>query len=297
MIAPPSPMGSPNGAEPVADTTAPPPVSQEKLDALCRSLDDVKVARPAAVQVIACVDDPNANAAKVAKTIETDPGLTAQIMRLANSAFYGVSGRVGNTSFAVTVIGFSAARSMAAVNATGLDRPGVPLPPGFWRHAAESAAACSSLAPMFGVPPGDAFAAGLLHDLGTALLHGFDTEAHKLLLAEHGDDGLALRQAEEATFGLGHDDAAARVLLSWRFPSAFVDAVAGHHVLPADPTPFTRVIAAGDVIASMLGRVATEDDEAMQVLSDLGVAHESADEFLESTAERANEIMASLPTG
>lgn len=273
------------------ETTQP----HERLEALCRSLDEVKIARPAAVQVIACVDDPNANAQKVATTLESDPAMTAQIMKLANSAFYGVSGRVGNTPFAVTVIGFSAVRSMAAVNATGLDQPGVPVPAGFWRHAACSAAGSSAVAGLMGIPVGDAFAAGLLHDLGLALLHGFDTAEHQRLIQACGSDGRALRDAEEAAFGLGHDAAAARVLESWRFPEAFVTAVACHHILPDDPSPFVRTVAAGDAIASLIEATYVEGEDPVATLASLGIAEGQVPDLVETAAARADDIMASLP--
>ena len=75
---------------------------------LCRALDSVSVAKPAAMRVLSVVDNPNANAQMLAGAIEVDPTFAAQIMRLANSAYYGMSGKVGNTGFAVSVIGFAA---------------------------------------------------------------------------------------------------------------------------------------------------------------------------------------------
>jgi len=267
----------------------------ERLEALCRTLDEVKIARPAAVQVIACVDDPNANAQKVANTLESDPGMTAQIMKLANSAFYGVSGRVGNTSFAVTVIGFSAVRSLAAVTATGLDRAGAAVPAGFWRHAACTAAGASAVAGTVGIPVGDAFAAGLLHDLGLALLHGFDRAAHQQLIVAHGTDGLALRNAEEVAFGLGHDAAAARVLEAWKFPEPFVTAVACHHILPDEPSPFVRAVTAGDAIASLIEAGGGDADDPVATLVSLGIGADEIPDLVEVSAARADDIMASLP--
>ena len=271
--------------------------SHPRFEALCRTLDEVRIARPAAIQVISVVDDPNANAQKVAGTIESDPGLTAQIMKLANSAFYGVSGKVGNTGFAVTVIGFSAVRSLAAVNATGLDKPGVPIPADFWRHAACAAAGASAVAGIIGIPVGDAFASGLLHDLGSALIHGFDPAAHQLLLDEHGSDGFALRQAEEIAFGLGHDAVAARVLESWKFPEEFVTAVACHHVLPEAPSKFVRVVAAGDALAALIAENSIDGEDPTALLEQMGIPLDKVPELVESAAARAEDIMASLPSG
>ena len=264
-------------------------------------MEGVRIARPAAVHVLGVVDDPRADAPRVASAIELDPALTAQIMRLANSAFYGMSGRVGNTGFAVTVIGFSAIRSLAALNATGLDDPTTPKPAQFWAHAAAAAAGCSMVAAHFSVPRNDAFAAGLLHDLGGALLHRFDRDTHQRLLMEHGNDSVELRDAEADEFGLGHDAAAARVLGAWRFPELFVSAVARHHEPSELVSDFDRVVAGGNALAelaSMSGEGADDGDPAahLAVLAAIGIEGEVVAELVEQTAERAAEISATLPS-
>ena len=321
------PPQRPTTDEPTAEQSA------ATLAALHKSLDSVVVARPAAVRVLAVVDDRNASAQTVAGAIEADPDFSVQIMRLANSAYYGMSGKIGNVGFAVAVIGFSAVRSLAALNATGLDQADRPKPDGFWRHAAASAAGCAAVATRYGIVVGDAFAAGLLHDLGTALLHGFDRDAHQRLLNEHGSDGKALADAEEARFGLGHPAAASRVLASWRFPEPFVEAIARHHDDPAaTEPPFVDVIRAGDLLAELslarglrlditphddsdddveptdadqlseLEDVAPQTSDTPEVtaararLVEMGFLELELDELIVTTSLRTSDILASLPT-
>ena len=94
------------------------------------------------------------------------------MLRLANSAYYGLSRRVAEVSFAVTVVGFPTVRAMAAVHASGLFEPGEhTVPDGYWEHSVATATVCSVLAPRAGVRPNQAFPLGLLHDLGSALLY------------------------------------------------------------------------------------------------------------------------------
>jgi putative nucleotidyltransferase with HDIG domain len=259
---------------------------------LCGALDSLTIERPAAVQVLATVDDPRADAQKVAAAVELDPPFAAQILKLANSAYYGMSGRVGNAGFAVTVIGFSAVRSLAALHATGLESAQRPKPEGFWTHAAGAAAGCSSVADRYGLTKGDAFAAGLLHDLGTALLHGFDPEGHQRLLDQHGADGAALAAAEAATYGLSHDAAAARVLEAWRFPDAFVQTVADHHRADAHEPPFVTAVRVGDLLAHL---TESDDEDARAQLVQAGIPVEQIDELIELTARRTADILVSLP--
>lgn len=292
-----------------------PPTMQPRsqLEDLTKALDEMTMARPAAVQVLSIVDDPNATVPRLAGAIELDPAFTTQIMRLANSAFYGMSGRVGNANFAVTVIGFSAVRSLAAVNATGLDSADVPKPQNFWEHAAATAAACAAVAPIYAIPNGDAFAAGLLHDLGTALLHRFDPAAHSALVAKWGSDGVALRDAEVATLGMGHDEAAARVLRAWNFPDAMVEAVTRHHFPLDGAEPFTKMVVAGDMISQLIdahhAAVGTVDGDATdpaiapdpaivaarETLVAAGIKEDQIDALVEATALKAYEVFASLP--
>lgn len=270
-------------------TTTDPAVDSSEL---CAALDALTIERPAAVQVLSTVDDPRADAQKVAAAVELDPPFAAQILKLANSAYYGMSGRVGSAGFAVTVIGFSAVRSLAALHATGLESANRPKPEGFWTHAAGAAAGCSNVADRYGIAKGDAFAAGLLHDLGTALLHGFDPAGHRHLIEAHGHDGEGLAAAETRTYGLGHDAAAARVLGTWRFPEAFVQAVADHHRIERHEPPFVTAVRVGDLLAHLTER---DDDTARAQLLDAGIAPDEIDGLIELTARRTADILVSLP--
>ena len=94
----PGAAGAPTAAAALATAA---PSSAAELDAderreitveLCRALDSVSVAKPAAMRVLSVVDNPNTNAQMVAQAIELDPTFAAQIMRLGNSAYYGMSG-------------------------------------------------------------------------------------------------------------------------------------------------------------------------------------------------------------
>ena len=81
--------------------------NQGRLEELEAALEDVRASRPAASRVVAMTNDPRCDAGDIAAVIDTDPLLTTQILRLANSAAYGMSERVGNTQVAVSLVGFS----------------------------------------------------------------------------------------------------------------------------------------------------------------------------------------------
>jgi len=292
--------GAPGAPAAAAALAAATPLSAAERDAderreitveLCRALDSVSVAKPAAMRVLSVVDNPNTNAQMVAQAIELDPTFAAQIMRLGNSAYYGMSGKVGNTGFAVSVIGFAAVRSMAAISATGLSTQSA-IPDGFWRHAAAAAAGASVVAPRLGLPAADCFAAGLLHDVGTAFLHGFDQPGHLALIAEHGTDGAGLAAAEADRYGMGHDAAAAHVLSAWKFPLPFVEAVAWHHHA-TEGNALADAVRTGDLLALLSEGLG--DALIVSELVEAGIPEEEQEELVIATGDRAAEILSTLP--
>lgn len=259
-----------------------------------RALEEVRASRPAATRVLTITDNANSDAGSVAEAIDADPMMTAQVLRLANSAAFGMSERVSSTRVAVSLVGFSAIRSIAVLLASGLRNHKTPVPASFWRHASTTASACAVLAGRFGVVRGDAFSLGLLHDVGLAILHTVDPATHATLTADN-DDNSALCAQEMVEFGMSHADAAARVLSEWHFPSAFVGAVACHHDIGFGENPLDRVLLAGDTVAHLVARPEEFwSPEEIAVLESLGVPRESLAEIARNTQEYADTAVSGL---
>jgi putative nucleotidyltransferase with HDIG domain len=224
------------------------------VDVLIEELERLPAQPSVAVRTVWVADQPNSSAKDLAAALTADPSLTARVLRLANSAYYGLSRRVAEVSFAVTVVGFPTVRAMAAVHASGLFDGEHTVPDGYWEHSVATATICSVLAPRAGVRPNHAFPLGLLHDLGSALLFRADPERFAAVQAE-ARNNRPLRAAEKAAYGMAHDEAAARVFSAWRFPETFIEAVADHHAHPATLTePHTLLLAAAESVASRLVR-------------------------------------------
>jgi putative nucleotidyltransferase with HDIG domain len=261
-----------------------------------RALEEVQASRPAAVRVLQLADDPTADAKQVAAAIELDPMMTAQILRLANSAAFGMRSRVSSTQIAVSVLGFSAVRSIATLLAAGLRHNRHATPPGFWRHAAGTAAACSVVANRFGLARGDAFAIGLLHDLGVPILHSVDPEVHAQIMAM-GEDTGSQCGGEVAEFGMSHAEAAARVLQNWNFPETFVEAIANHHDSALGATREEQVLIAGDALAHLVLTPSGVLGETQERIDAIGMDPASLEAAVGVIADYANEVFSALPTG
>ena len=232
------------------------PTTDGLVDALIEELERLPAQPSIAMRVVWIADDPHSSAKDLGAAIAADPSLTARLLKLANSAYYGLSGRVANVGFAVTVIGFPTVRAMAAATASGLFDSGTSpaAPPGFWEHAVSVATACSTLADRIGIRAADAFSLGLLHDLGSALLFRSDAERFAGVVERSKAERIPLSLLERQTFGIAHDDAAARVFAAWRFPEDFVIAVGSHHGVPdAQDNPFARLLHAGEAVVARIG--------------------------------------------
>ena len=249
-------------------TTTPTPTGRLTEEQLLEELERMPAQQAAALRVLYVADDPTSNASDLAATVSVDPVLTAQVMKLANSAYYGLSGRVRSADFAVTLLGFATVRSIAAAYAAGALGDGAVTPKGFWEHAAASAAGAALVSSRLGVARPDAFSLGLLHDLGAAVLCRLDPTAFGEI-----EDKVTLpdsRQAvlhERKAFGMDHARVAATVLGSWRFPDEMVEAIDAHHdpVTP-DSGKLARCLGAGEALAVLSSFDDFERYEANQLL-------------------------------
>lgn len=187
----------------------------------------------------------------LARIVEADPVLSARVIRLANAPYYGVSGRISSASRAVVLLGFDTVRALALGAACSLLADEVELgPDGLWTHNVATAAASAVVARHLGFSAQDAFSAGLLKDVGVALLHRRDALRYTTVLHTSGRNADELSRAEISAFDVTHATAGAMALEAWGFPQQFVHAVASHHQ-PVDRVVGTlaRIVHAGQSLA------------------------------------------------
>lgn len=161
-------------------------------------------------------DDTSAKA--LALILAGDVALAGRVMKLANSAYFGMRGRVSSLQFAVTVVGFTTVRTMATVALANLDDESR-LPEDFWESTTSLALAASTLAPRFGERPQDALCLGLLAQMGAALLHHNDPGGYAEIIAEE-PTFTGRRAAEVRRYGLSSVRLTSVALELWGFPHA-----------------------------------------------------------------------------
>jgi HD-like signal output (HDOD) protein len=187
-----------------------------------------------AARLLALLYDPDVDAERILSCLHGEPALAARVLKVANSPYYGQSGRVGSVQRAVQLLGLKAIRGIAAAGA--LDRV-TPARAGtcfdpvkFRRHSGAVACAAQALSAKAGCGiDGEAFMAGLLHDIGMLLLVKTDPAAMAAFDCQAELPPAQARLAEEAHFGLSHEAAGAIMVESWALPAWLKQALCTHH--------------------------------------------------------------------
>ncbi len=190
------------------------------LDRVLASIDTMAAQKPVAAQIVAVANSDDTSARVLADILAADVALASRVMKLANSAYFGMRGRVASLQLAVTVVGFTTVRTMATVALTGLDDESR-LPEDFWAGTTSVALAASLLAPRFGERPQDTLCLGLLAQVGVALLHHNDPEGYREVIAEE-PTFAGRRAAEVRRYGISGTRLTSVALEQWGFPHGMV---------------------------------------------------------------------------
>jgi HD-like signal output (HDOD) protein len=219
-------------------------------------------------KVLELTRDPQCDLHKVAILISRDAGLTAQVLRQANSALYGYGAPTSSVPTACSRLGLTRVRA-AVVNHHVVNSLATVRPPGFnasryWQAAlATSVAAQDLCARLLPNQAEHAGTAGLLCDIGIGLLaFGVPERYRGVLTHPSGLLGADFVRAEARMIGVTHPEVGAAVLADWKLDQPIIDAVRQHHVDPLDAAAkkmgkFNQAVAAGVT----LSRIALDGSE------------------------------------
>lgn len=187
-----------------------------------------------ALDLLALAETPSTTVQQIESLLRRDPGLTANLLKLANSAYFGMPTKVGSVRQAVMLLGLKRLVQMVfAACISGMMDTGVPgygLPAGeLWRHSLAVSVAAKGLARELKLDAADEiFTAGLLHDVGKLILGQFVQEEYPQIEAALAQ-GLTFERAEALVLGVDHAAIGAQVLAKWYLPENVVQAVRWHH--------------------------------------------------------------------
>ena len=187
-----------------------------------------------AAKLLGLIDDPEMSVSQIEAILRHDAGLTANILKLANSAYFAMPSKIGSVRQAVLILGLKRLIQMviASCVSTVMDKtvPGYDLPPGeLWRHSIAVTVAAEGLVKELKIKAAEEiFTAALLHDVGKLVLGEFVKEDYKKIETAL-IRGMSFESAENSVLGTNHADVGAQILTQWSLPPDIVNAVRWHH--------------------------------------------------------------------
>ncbi|MGA3068438.1 MAG: HDOD domain-containing protein [Tepidisphaeraceae bacterium] len=230
---------------PLATLTAPDPQALAR-DAI-RSVTALATLPEVTARIIATVEDPRSSAANLHKIISHDPALVTRILKLVNSAFYGLPGQVGSIDRAIVLLGLNAVKNIAIAASLGQLFRGVKLCDKFsardlWTHCIAVAVAGRELAKGLKLPLVDeAFLGGMIHDSGILISLQAWPEKTRSICNSVLKSGGNFCQAEQQGLGLDHQTLGQALAEQWKFPAS-CRLVAGSHHNPTTVQDDSRLL-------------------------------------------------------
>lgn len=222
------------------------------------------------MRVNTMINDPNSTASDIGDVISQDPALTARLLRIVNSAFYGFPSQIDTISMAITVLGTRQLRDLVMTTSVINQFREIPANvvdmENFWCHSLTCAIAARNFANHMKISNSERlFIAGLLHDIGKLVMYITLPDPSRQVVEISGEPQVDSNHVEEAIFGFNHAVLGAELLRQWKLPESLVEPVACHH----EPTAAklyaqeTAIVHLANVIANDLQPPISADDDSM----------------------------------
>jgi putative nucleotidyltransferase with HDIG domain len=188
-----------------------------------------------ASRVISLVTNDDVGARQVSEIVKLDPTFTAEILKVANSALFGVAREVKTVDLAVPLLGLDRVKAIAtliAVNSMVKSTMKVAAMRKSWQHSLVTAIITDEAARNAGAHLEAAYTAGLLHNLGALGLMAAYPEEYTRMLDVSSEEHFDLLHTEQELFEIDHCAAGAYLAQEWNFPDEIAAAIATHHDEP-----------------------------------------------------------------
>lgn len=231
-------------------------MKKSDLQDLVAATGDLAALPQTVVKLLDLLKEATCSASMVVRVLERDPAMTANVLKLSNSAFYGVRREIGSVRDALVMLGnrsvvtLAFATSMAPVMRRDLEGYGITRDR-FWGHSLKVAVASALATERLGCNDlrCEAFTAGLVHDVGMLAVDAHLVSHHETLA--RAVPAFCLSDVERATLGFDHTEAGALMATNWGFPEVLVAAIRDHHDhRPGGPHgDVVRAVAVGNILA------------------------------------------------
>ncbi|MFQ5962814.1 MAG: HDOD domain-containing protein [Candidatus Scalinduaceae bacterium] len=249
-------------------------------------------------QILELTRSANSSAQDLTRVFERDPTLTANILKLANTSFYGFNRKITTISHAIVCLGFNTVKSIALTASTqdmlNNEISAYNLGEGMlWQHSTSCATCARIIAQRIRYKDcEEAYIAGLLHDIGKIILSSFAEEQYDQIVEKTKDNKTPFNIAEKEILGFDHPQIGGKIVEKWNLPPILVEAVQYHHQPDKAEInkTLTYIVHLADAISDMLG-IGLGSDGLMYVFEEntfdiLGIRKEDAESIMSELVDK-----------
>lgn len=201
-------------------------------DELINKAGDLKVLPVVARKALEILNDENSSIDDLSSVIEKDQTIAARILKISNSALYGLRQEVASLQHALLILGFKTLRSivLTATTRSMYKKFGI-TEKIIWDHSVGAAIAAKLIARGHGSEVSDtAFVGGLMHDLGKVIMNNETPEAYSEVMMKMYNEGMDSISAEKDVYGYDHTEVGSGVTGKWKFSAQLVLVLREHHL-------------------------------------------------------------------
>lgn len=237
------------------------PGSNAFIESVLSESPDIGTMPEVTVKIIDIVENPRSRMEDLHHVIRNDPALSSKILKVVNSALYGLSASVGNIDRAIVLLGLSAVKNIAIATSmmnlfTAEDGQDGCSGKDVWRHSIGMAVATKLIYKYLDKPGGDeGFLGGLIADIGFLIERQARPTEVAAAIAQFKRDGGDFLAVEREFIGADHQQFGCAIAKKWRFPDSICTALGWHHSpasLPPGDTTLALAVRAADVLTSRL---------------------------------------------
>lgn len=283
-------------------------MSESEIQNLVNNANELISLPEISLRVNDIANDPDSTADDMASVISQDPALVVRMLKIANSAYYGLSTEVDTITRAVAILGTNKIRDLVLSTSASQAFDGIPndliTMQDFWHHSLY----CGLLAQILSrkskkTNSESIFIAGLLHDIGQLLMFNqMPEKSHEaILLLMEGSEELETYEAERHVFGFDHMQVGAALVKSWKLAPVLQECVEFHHE-PQNAKKFPAEVALiniANAVAVMADFDSMSDDDEIPMINPVsweltGLSKEDLPAAIKKAQEEIREIEAVL---
>ena len=205
------------------------------------SIDKMPALSPLTHKIVEVANNADSSAQDLTEVIQLDPVLTARVVKMVNSAYFGLPQQVKSLKQTVVLLGINTVKNVALSSSFAgkvkiKDKTTLSTDD-FWQHSLAVATASKMIARTMGVEPEyieEYFIAGLIHDIGKVLINNFFAEEMNRIIEVSAQKKISMIEAEKSILGLSHEEVGIAIGKKWKFSSNLLFAVGKHHSPPLE---------------------------------------------------------------